>query len=40
MQVQGGEFVRVLPTEEGTFHCPDEDEIVEITIDPVAEFQG
>jgi hypothetical protein len=41
MQVQGGEFVRVLPTEEGTFHCPDADErLQEITIDPVAEFQG
>lgn len=40
MQVQDGAYTRVTPTEPGTFECPEVDDIVEITIDPVAEFSG
>ena len=40
MQVQNGKFVRVTPTEKGTFDCGGDKPPVELTIDPVKEYKG
>ena len=40
MQVQNGEFVRVSPTEPGTFDCGGDKPPIELTIDPVKEYRG
>ncbi|MGQ0823687.1 MAG: ABC transporter substrate-binding protein [Actinomycetota bacterium] len=40
LQVQSGEFVRVLPEEPGTFHCESINDFYEISLDPSTEFQG
>lgn len=40
MQVQNGKFVRVSPTEKGTFDCDGNKPPVKLTIDPVKEFKG
>jgi hypothetical protein len=40
MQVQNGEFVRVLPEEPGAFQCGSDNASFEITIDAAAAFQG
>jgi hypothetical protein len=39
MQVQDGTFVRVSPTEKGTFNCGDKPPVT-LTLDPVKEFKG
>ena len=39
MQVKGGKFVRVEPTEPGTFYCG-ESTFTEVTLDPLKSYQG
>jgi ABC-type branched-subunit amino acid transport system substrate-binding protein len=39
MQVQNGKFVRVSPTEKGTFNCGDKTPVT-LTLDPVKEYKG
>jgi ABC-type branched-subunit amino acid transport system substrate-binding protein len=40
MQVQDGKFVRVSPTEPGTFDCGGDKPPIELTIDPAKEYKG
>jgi Periplasmic binding protein len=40
LQVQNGKFVRVSPTEPGTFDCDDNKPPVELTIDAAKEYKG
>ena len=40
MQVQNGKFVRVSPTEPGTFDCDENKPPVELTIDAAKEYKG
>jgi hypothetical protein len=40
LQVQNGKFVRISPTQPGTFDCDNNKPLIKVTIDPLKEYKG